>query len=289
MARGIDQFAGAAAITRPAVVITGASEGIGREIARCYAAKNHYALLLIARRQAKLQEAADACRLAGATEVAVQAVDLLEEAAGERIEKRLEELGWHCEILVNNAASGLSGPFLEQPPESISDLLRLNIEVPIALMRRFVPQMRTRGSGGVLNVSSLAGYVPGPWQATYYASKAFLLSFSKSLAEELRTTGVTVTVVAPGPLRTRFHEKMSAGNARYVRYMPLGSPRWVARMATAGLDWGIRVVLPGPVTAALVLATRAMPNFLLAPLMGWLLDKPHDSKSPANRGEVNGR
>ncbi len=122
-------------------------------------------------------------------------------------------------MLVNNAGIGLSGRFDDHSHEEIEALLALNVTALTRLMRHVLPQMRARGRGGVLNIASLGGYVPGPHQAVYYASKAYVISLSEAVASELAGTGVRVAVVAPGPVATGFHAAMGAENARYRAWL----------------------------------------------------------------------
>lgn len=267
---------GAAARSLPAVVITGGSEGIGLEIARCFAQRGDQRLLLIARGAARLEAAAQALTTAHDVEVRVLALDLLSPVACEAIAACLADAGWHADVLVNDAGMGLSGPFADVDEKKMAALLRLNVEVPAALMRTFLPGMIARRRGGVLNVASLGGYVPGPGQAVYYASKAALISLTKSVREELIGSGVTMSVVVPGPVSTRFHAKMGADAARYRWWLPQGGAAATARLAVLGFRYGVLVVPNGLFGVVTMLAARLLPNFLLAPAMAWLL-------GPANK------
>lgn len=258
-------------MTQPAVIITGASEGIGLELAKRFAASGHVAFVLIARSADGLAALANVLCSDYRVRVVALALDLTEAGAVDRIEDCLAAEGWHAEVLVNNAGIGLSGVFCDGDPIQLGKVLALNVSVPVALTRRFLPGMRARRKRCVLHMGSLGGYVPGPGQAVYYASKAFLISFSKSVRQELRESGVRMTVVAPGPVDTHFHQKMGADAARYRLFLPQARPAWIARLAVLGLQWDVAVVLPGPLSVVAVLATRLMPNFILARIMGWLL------------------
>ena len=260
-------------LTRSAVVVTGASEGIGCEIAWQMAKSGHDAFVLIARSGDLLDKVGQRLQADFGVRVVCLAMDIGEASAADRIGERLADEGWHCEVLVNSAGVGLSGRFCRQPRQALAGLIRLNVEAPVHLMRKFLPEMCERGHGGVINVASLGGYMPGPGQAVYYASKAFLLSFSKAVHQEVWATGVHITAVAPGPVATRFHAKMKADRDRYRWLLVSASPGWVARVAVLGLKWNVAVIVPGPASAFAVIVTRLMPNFLLAPLMGWLLGR----------------
>ena len=167
---------------------------------------------------------------------------------------------------------GQSGSFAEADPQDIDGLLALNMAVPSRLMRHVLPGMRQRGRGGILNVASLGGYVPGPYQAAYYASKAYLISLSEAVAAEVRQDGIRVTVVAPGPVNTEFHSKMNAENAFYRRILPSATPESVARWAVRGHELGLRVVVPGVLNLLGAVALRLLPHAFLVPVMAWLLD-----------------
>jgi short-subunit dehydrogenase len=131
--------------------------------------------------------------------------------------------------------------------------------------------MRARKTGGILNIASLGGYAPGPYQATYYASKAYLISLSEAVAAEVRHDGVRVTVVAPGPVDTDFHAKMNAESAIYRRLLPSSSPESVARWAVQGFELGLKVVVPGAFNLLGAVTLRLLPHVVLVPIMAWLL------------------
>jgi short-subunit dehydrogenase len=173
---------------------------------------------------------------------------------------------------VNAAGTGQSGDFSEADPQVLDLLMTLNMAVPSRLMRHVLPGMRARGSGGILNIASLGGYAPGPYQAAYYASKAYLISLSEAVAAEVRQDRVRVTVVAPGPVDTDFHAKMSAERAIYRRFLPSSSPESVARWAVRGFELGLKVVVPGAFNLLSAVALRLLPHVLLVPFMAWLLD-----------------
>ncbi len=256
--------------TRPVTVVTGGSEGIGLAIARRFAARGQ-SLVLVARRVEPLEAAAQMLKMRHGVEVTTLALDVTVPKALDALDAHLAEIGAHVEILVNNAAVGYSGEFAGIDAEHLDRLVQLNVAVPGRLMRHVLPGMRQRGSGGILNVASLGGYVPGPYQAAYYASKAYLISLSEAVAAEVQASGVRVTVVAPGPVNTLFHRKMYAENAFYRRLLPGASPDSVAGWAARGFELGVRVVVPGILTFLAFAALRIVPHRLLVPIMAALL------------------
>lgn len=254
----------------PAVVVTGASRGIGRALAARFASDGH-AVLLIARNMPELEEAASAI----AREAGVRAVPLVLDVtlpdAPARIDAALATAELYADVLVNNAGMGLAGPFIEQPAEAIEQLVALNITAASRLMRHFLPSMLARARGGILNVGSLGGFVPGPHQAAYYASKAYLISLTEAVAFETRGRGVRLTVVAPGPVETGFHHAMRAEQALYRTAIPALSAEAVARSAHRGFKIGRRVIVPGLVPQAAALAVKLLPHAVTVPIVGALL------------------
>ena len=257
--------------TRPAAVVTGGSEGIGRAIARRLAGRGKR-LLLVARSAEALATTATGIRTEHATEVETLALDLTAADATATLAAELARRAWHVDLLVNNAGIGYCGDFDAASPADLERLLALDVAAPSRLMHLVLPGMRERRRGGILNIASLGGYVPGPYQAAYYASKAYLLSLSEAVAAEAHRDGVRVTAVAPGPVATQFHARMGADKALYRTLVPELSPDSVARWALLGHDLGLRVVAPGVVNSFGALALRLLPHVLLVPLMAMLLD-----------------
>src|SRR5262249_2411187 len=192
---------------KPMVVVTGASEGIGYALARRFAAAGND-LILVARRSQPLEEASQRIRADFKVDAVAVSADVTQPEAIAAIDAALAAHRGYADILVNSAGLGLAGPFISQPPESILRLLDLNVHAVTRLMRHFLPGMRVRGRGGILNLASLGGYVPGPYQAAYYASKAYVLSLSEAVAAETAGEGVHVSALAPGPVSTSFHRRM---------------------------------------------------------------------------------
>lgn len=188
---------------KPVALITGASSGIGRELPRIHA-RNGGDLVLVARSEARLKEVADELRAQHHAHVTVIAKDLGAHEAPAEIYRAVKAAGVEVDYLVNNAGFGGRGAFHERRWEDDLSMIQLNVVALTALTRLFLPDFVARKSGKVLNVSSTAGLMPGPLQAVYYATKAYVTSFSNAVAIELEGTGVTVTALQPGATETEF-------------------------------------------------------------------------------------
>lgn len=188
---------------KDAVVLTGASAGLGVEFANRFAQRGHN-LMLVARRKQRLDELADTLRAAHGVEVLVHAADLMDPDAPAAVLAAMDEAGWVAGILINNAGFGVHDPFHETEPARSTGQVRLNCEALTHLCALFAPRMVARGKGQILNVASTAAFQPGPGMSVYCATKAYVLSFSEGLAQELRGTGVTVTAHCPGATATEF-------------------------------------------------------------------------------------
>jgi short-subunit dehydrogenase len=255
-------------IALPAAVITGGTEGIGRALAEEFARDGH-ALVLVARDAAKLATTAEELARAHGVEVKVTAQDLSTPEGCEGVEHAVRSFGFYAEYLVNNAGIMSSGFFQDEDPARVRRIVDLNVRAMVDLTMRFLPGMLARGRGGVLNVSSMMGYMPVPYQATYAASKAFVLSFSKALSYETRGTGVNVSVVAPGVVATGLHNKAGSLNSRYLLWFPAAAPEAVAKKAYRRFKRGWSVTMAGLINQLGALAARFTPDFALIPLMGW--------------------
>lgn len=255
---------------RPLVVITGGSEGIGLAFARQFAGASKD-LLLVARTPEKLAEAAESLRGEYKVQVDTLALDVTTENAVSALEATLAGKKAYADVLVNCAGMGLSGRFLDHEESRLLQLIDLNVRALSRLTLHFLKPMCVRGRGGVINMASVGSYAPGPNQAAYYASKAYVLSLTEAIAHETAGKGVRICALAPGPTRTRFHERMGALYAFYRTFLPLSSPGFVAWMGYVGFMAGARVVVPGPLNLIGTLAMRVMPHRLLLPIISVLL------------------
>lgn len=246
----------------PTTLITGASAGIGLELAKRFAAAGH-ALILTARRADELHKIADQLKAAQQVEVHVFPLDLGAPEAPAKLHEQVTAAGLSVDVLVNNAGFGTLGPFLDTELEKELAMIRLNVSALVDLCGRFVPAMKARGSGRVLNVASVAAFQPGPFMAIYYATKAFVLSFSEALWDELRGSGVTVTCLCPGPVRTEFADVAGMHGTKLFsgpNVMDVGPVCEAAYKATMK---GRRLVVPGFLNRLLVFAVRFAPRRLV--------------------------
>jgi uncharacterized protein len=250
-----------------AALVTGASAGIGSAIAAELAARGHN-LVLVARRKQRLQELAKTLSADHGIRAEAVACDLSKPAPRGRLPARVDDLGLRVEILVNNAGFATNGPFAKADPEREIEQVRVLVEAVVALSAAFIPAMSERRRGAVLNVASTAGMQPLPYSAGYSAAKAYVLTFSEALHQELKGRGVTVTVLAPGPVATDFWDISGwevTGGQTFERAVP--RPAWItaeqaAKAAIDGLDSGRRVVVPGLGVRAASTAGRFVPNAL---------------------------
>ncbi|MFA5949339.1 MAG: SDR family oxidoreductase [Hyphomicrobium sp.] len=258
----------------PAALVTGGSRGIGLALALRFAQAGTHTIVLVARDLTALERAARSITQKYSANVIVLPLDITSDEAPARIDAELARHTLYLDYLVNSAGIGLSGPYHSHSEQKIDELIALNMSALSRLMRWALPGMRARGRGGILNVASLGGFVPGPHQALYYASKAFVISLTEAVAHEIGGDGVRISVVAPGPVDTRFHEAMGADNALYRFLLPQRSAEMVARSAYRGLMLGRVVVVPGVFEAISAAALRIVPHTLTIPIIGTLLEQP---------------
>ena len=258
---------------RGAALITGASTGIGLELARL-AARDGYPLVLVARSAGRLAALGE--ELAGRHGVAstVVAADLADPAAPEHVAAECARAGLAIEILVNNAGFGGHGHFAGTPLRAELDMIQVNVSALVHLSKLFLPGMIERGHGRILNVASTAAFQPGPLMAVYYATKAFVLSFSEAIANELAGTGVTVTALCPGPTRSEFHKRAEIEGARLVSgWVKMMDSASVASAGWAAMKRGRRVVVPGLANKVGVHAVRLAPRRIAAGIVRKLQEK----------------
>lgn len=245
---------------RPITVVTGASSGIGEALARVFARSGH-ALALVARRADRLDALADEIARAGGPRPLVIVDDLTQAGAARRIGEALSQRGAEPQYIVNNAGFGLIGRATERDCAEQLTMIDLNVRVLTELSLAFVDSL-ARHRGGILNVGSMAGFLPGPGMAVYYASKAFVLSFSEALHSELKPRGVRVTVLCPGPVPTEFGERAGVKGSMAPAFMTQ-SARAVAEEGYRGLMAGRRVVVPGTANKLMAWLIRLIPRRLL--------------------------
>ncbi|WP_055405348.1 MULTISPECIES: SDR family oxidoreductase [unclassified Mycobacterium] len=245
-------------------VITGASSGFGAIFAD-QLARRGMSLVLAGRDEARLKAVAQ--RVEQPVELAVG--DLGTRAGVDNLVARLD--GREVDVLVNNAGFGTYGPFAEVDAERERELVAVNVDALVRLTHAVLPGMLARGRGGVLNVASTIAFQPGPYQATYGASKAFVLSLSQALWAETRGSGVTVTALCPGPTRTGFVDALGSDVSHTAIYRRLAAPEPVVAAGLRGLDRGRAVVVPGWRLRAMATGSRLMPGWLSAVVSGRML------------------
>lgn len=248
-------------------LVTGASSGIGSELARQLARRGH-GVTLVARRVEPMQALARELAEAHGVRAEVIGCDLADPEARDALPAQVEALGLTVEVLVNNAGYGSAGAFTELDTATETQMVRLNCEAVVTLSSAFAPGMVARGRGAILVVASSAGFQPLPTQATYGASKAFALSFAEALHTELSGAGVAVTALCPGPVRTGFAD-VAAADALFdsAPGFAFVAPEEVARQALDGLTKNRRVVIPGLAIKAVAFGSSVTPKAILLPLM----------------------
>ncbi|HMQ24407.1 MAG TPA: SDR family oxidoreductase [Acidimicrobiales bacterium] len=250
-------------------LVTGASSGIGTEIARVLAARG-LGVTLVARREPELRALADELHAAHDVRAEVLPTDLADHAARAALPDRLADLGLAADVLVNNAGFSTIGPIQQADPDEELRMIATNVDAVVHLCTLFVPGMVERGRGAVCNVASVGAFQPLPGQAGYAASKAFVLSYSHGIRQELVGTGVTVSALCPGPVRTGFVEAAglsddeAAGSLPEIMWVPVEK---VAADAVEGLAKERPVVIPGVVNQLGAAGGYLLPRRLLLPIL----------------------
>jgi hypothetical protein len=253
-------------------LVTGASYGIGLDLAECFA-RDGYDLVLAARSEAALEQEAERLAKGYGVNAMPIAIDLGAHGAGHRLAGETRARGLTVDVLVNNAGYGSAGAFAGSDEANQLGMIDLNVRALVELTHAFWPQMLVRRRGGLLNVASTAAFQPGPLMAVYYASKAFVLSFSEALWREAKGTGVHVSCLCPGPTASRFRERAGTGSTRLAT---LGTPipsKVVAEAGYRAYQQNQRVLIPG------------LRNRILARMVPYLprrtvLDLAHRIQSP---------
>jgi short-subunit dehydrogenase len=242
-------------------LVTGASAGLGVEFAR-QLSKRGYALVLAARRKDRLDELVS--ELGNARSVAI---DLSKSTAAANLMADVEDNGETIDLLVNNAGFGLIGPFAELDSKRERQMIDLNVGALTDLCRAVAPSMKERKSGGILNVASTAAFQPGPNMAVYFATKAFVLSLTEALHEELKPHGVKVSCLCPGPTRTEFGDVAGFGGNELFDRVSMSAPKVVER-GLKGLDSNQAVVVPGWMNKMTAASTRFVPRSIVRKVAG---------------------
>jgi short-subunit dehydrogenase len=255
-------------INPPSVFITGASSGIGLDLAKLFALDG-YRLFITAREGPRLDEAAVALRALGKAGVESIPDDLADAAAPARLAKALQDRGIVPDALVNNAGFGTCGAFVESDEMSQVQMLQVNVVALTHLTRLLLPAMVARGSGRILNVSSTASFQPGPYMAVYYASKAYVTSFSQALGYELRRSNITVTALCPGPTTTDFQRRAGVENSPLFEQNTMTAQE-VARLGYLGMQRGRAIVVTGAKNRLMAVGSKFAPRTFATKVAGRL-------------------
>lgn len=238
-------------------LITGASSGIGYELTKLFARDGHD-LVLVARSRERLENIARKMKSEHDISAWAMKMDLSVIGSSEQLFREIEAEGIMVDILVNNAGFGAYGPFETLGTQTQLEMVRLNIEALTHLTKLFLPAMLENGEGKILNVASMAGFLPGPYMAVYYATKTYVLSLSEALASELEGTGVTVTALCPGTTDTKFFKRAKVERSRLARKRM--DPEIVARSGYEGLMRGKAIVIPGFKNRMMIQSLRLFPR-----------------------------
>lgn len=244
-------------------LITGASSGIGYELSKVMAEQGHN-LVLVARREDTLFHLAEYLKREHKITVTVIAADITSPGSAEHIYQRLQSEHIPVDILINNAGVGSWGSFTTQSTDEIDTMIALNIQALTRLTRLFVGDMTRRGLGKIVNIASVAGFLPGPYMAVYNASKAYVVSFSEALRVELKGTGVSVTAVCPGPTSSEFHHRAGTLDIPALRRVPMLGSGQVARGTYRAMKKHRAVYIPGRTNRLLVLLLNIVPTRLVS-------------------------
>ncbi|WP_437221772.1 SDR family NAD(P)-dependent oxidoreductase [Planctomicrobium sp. SH661] len=253
------------------VLITGASSGIGRELARLFAADGAE-LILSARREERLVELAEQLKRAHGTVSTIIPLDLGQPDAAQELFDKVQAAGKQVDVLINNAGFGQLGQFWEIPLPRQLNMIQLNISALVALTHLFLPGMLQRKRGSILNLGSTAAFQPGPNVNVYYATKAFVLSFSEALWKELEGSGVCVTCLCPGPTRTEFGDESNMHDTPVFQHNAMRVED-VARAGFRGVRKKKRLVMPGLVNNLLSFSVRLTPRSIILSVMTLLQPK----------------
>lgn len=254
------------------VLITGASGGIGYEIAKLFA-RDHHTLVLVARSADKLAQVASELQAHGVT-VKTFALDLAEPPAPKFLFDQLQREGITVDILINNAGFGAFGEFAHMPEAQILGQINLNVTALTQLTKLFLPPMLARRSGRIMNVASTAGFQPGPLMAVYYATKAYVISFSEAIANELHHSGVTVTCFCPGATHTGFAKRAGNDKSRLFQQLGAMSAQKVALDGYRAVMEGRTLAISGLQNWLAAQGTRLGPRKMITAISRWISEPP---------------
>lgn len=264
----------------PAVVITGGSDGIGRAIAQEFASPDR-STVLVARNPQKLETTRKAIEVAGHNNILALPLDITSDDAPAQLAAFLRSESLYADILINSAGIGTTGDFAAEDPARLKATTELNVTALTSLCRAVLPDMLIRGRGGIINVASLGGFAPGPYQAAYYASKAYVVSLTRALAQENRGQGVRFATLATGPVNTKFHARANGEGALYRHILPAMSAEQIARSTRRGYHLGHSLIVPGLFGNIIGLALRILPAMLTTPIVAILLKPRFAGPSPS--------
>ncbi|MBX9768756.1 MAG: SDR family oxidoreductase [Bdellovibrionales bacterium] len=254
------------------VLITGASAGLGVDFAELFA-KDGYSLILVARRREQLQAVANRL-LKAHPKIRIDVIDfdLSIGGAGLALFQKVKSMNIHVDYLINNAGFGSNGEFRNLPLQKELQMIDLNIRTLVELTHAFLPAMISRKSGGVLNVASTAAFQPGPYMATYCATKAFVVSFSEALHEELKNTGVVSCALAPGATATEFAKVAGNDNSRLFKSGNVANSMDVAKVGYDALFAGKALAVSGLLNKILAFSVRLTPRFVVRKIAAFLAE-----------------
>ena len=241
-------------------LITGASTGFGLEFSKIFA-REGYDLVIVARSVDKLNAVKEELESGGTTKVEVLPMDLTEDQAAQRLYDAVKDK--HIDVLINNAGFGDYGAFKDLALDRLTRMIQLNVTSLAQMTRLMLPEMIERGSGYIMNVASIAAFEPGPLMAMYYATKAFVLSLTEGIAEEVRGTGVHVSALCPGPTNTQFASNANLAESRFADWFKKNAPVDVAEYGYKQMMKGKVIIVPGFVNKATVLAAQLMPRAMV--------------------------
>ncbi|HZG26417.1 MAG TPA: SDR family oxidoreductase [Chitinophagaceae bacterium] len=246
-------------------LITGATSGIGYELAKLFA-QDGYNLVIVSRGQDGLDKVAEELQQQGVEVVSISK-DLFNREASFEVYNEVKAKGIEPDVLVNNAGQGVYGEFVETDINRELDIIQLNTASLIVLTKQYLKDMVARGNGKILNVASIASKVPGPFQSVYHGTKAFVLSFTEAIRNEVKDTGVTITALMPGATETDFFNKADMENSKIVQEGQLDDPEDVAKVGYEALMKGEDKVISGFKNKAMVAMSNIMPDAIVAQQM----------------------